>query len=314
MSSDSENTIKTKKTKKRKINREGLTLTLMALPFLVLVFLFSYLPLFGWSFAFFDYRPGMRITDMPFVGLKYFEIMITFSTEVLRALRNTIVMSLMSLSTSFFPIIFAIALNELRGSKTKRLIQTAVTLPHFISWVIVFSLCFAIFSHNGMYNNFIRSLGIDAPPNTVLTSARHTWLFMTILDVWKGLGWTAIIYLAAIAGIDTELYEAASVDGAGRWRCIRHITVPGLMPTYVVLLLLQVGSLLSIGLERFLVFRNPLNSRMIENLDLYIFRIGIMTADYSFATAIGILRSFVSLILLFSVNALAKKIRGESII
>lgn len=293
---------------------EGVKLTLLALPFVIFVFIFCYLPLLGWSFAFFDYKPGLSLSQAKFVGLKYFKYMFGYNRDIIRVIRNTLILSFLSLATSVLPVIFSILLNELRSLKLKKFVQSFVTLPHFISWVIVYSMCFAIFSTNGMFNNLMQFLNITDKPNTILSNSNYVWTFMTSLDIWKGLGWGTIIYLAAIAGIDSQLYEAAIIDGAGRFRCIWHITVPALMQTYIVLLLLSVGSLLSIGLDKYLNFKNPLNASKIEVLDLYIYRIGLMTHDYSFATAIGIAKSFVSVILLFSVNTLAKKIRGESIV
>ena len=300
--------------RKRKINIEGVKLTLLAFPFVIFVFIFCYLPLFGWSFAFFDYKPGLSLSQARFVGLKYFKYLFDYSKDIIRVLKNTLALSFMSLATSILPVIFSILLNELRNLKFKKFIQSFVTLPHFISWVIVYSLCFAIFSTNGMYNNLMQVLNITGKPNTVLSTSNYVWTFMTTLDIWKGLGWGTIVYLAVIAGIDAELYEAAIIDGAGRFRCIWHITVPSLMETYIVLLLLSVGSLLSIGMDKYLNFKNPLNASKIEVLDLYIYRVGLMTHDYSFATAIGIAKSFVSVVLLFTVNTLAKKVRGASII
>lgn len=300
--------------KKKKWNREGLILTLYALPFVALVFVFCYLPLFGWAFAFFDYKPGLSLSQAGFVGLKYFRYMFTYSTDILRTLRNTLAMSLLSMATSILPIIFSIMLSELRSPGMKKLYQSVVTLPHFISWVIGYSLCFAIFSSNGMWNTLMRNLGLFTRPNMVLSNSKYVWTFMTVLDIWKGLGWSSIVYLAAIAGIDQELFEAAAIDGAGRFRSIMNVTVPGLMPTFIVLLLLQVGNLLSVGLDKYLNFKNPLNAAKIEVLDLYVYRIGLTTFDYSFATAVGIVKSFVSITLLFLVNTIAKKVRGESII
>lgn len=299
---------------RRRLDREGVKLLLLALPFLALVVVFCYLPLFGWSFAFMNYKPGLSFSQMEFVGFKYFGYMIKYSKEVLRALRNTLVMSALSTVTMVLPVIFSILLNELRSSKIKKIVQTSVTLPHFISWVIVYSLCFSLFSTNGMYNNLMRSLGYANASNNVLSTYDHAWTVMTLLDVWKGLGWGTIVYLAAIAGIDSSLYEAAAVDGAGRFSRIWHITVPGLMETFIVLLLLHVGNLLSVGLDKYLNFKNAINAEKLEVLDLYVYRIGLATHDYSFATAIGIVKSFVSIIMLCSVNLLAKKIRGDTII
>lgn len=299
---------------RRRLDREGVKLLLLALPFLALVVAFCYLPLFGWSFAFINYKPGLSFSQMEFVGLKYFGYMIKYNKEVLRALRNTLVMSGLSTLTMVLPVIFSILLNELRSPRLKKAVQTAVTLPHFISWVIVYSLCFSLFSTNGMYNNLMRSLGYENATNSVLSTYDHAWTVMTLLDVWKGLGWGTIVYLAAIAGIDGSLYEAAAVDGAGRFARIWHITVPGLMETFIVLLLLHVGNLLSVGLDKYLNFKNAINAQKLEVLDLYVYRIGLATHDYSFATAIGIVKSFVSIVMLCSVNLLAKRIRGDTII
>ncbi|HML46772.1 MAG TPA: ABC transporter permease subunit, partial [Clostridia bacterium] len=167
---------------------------------------------------------------------------------------------------------------------------------------------------NGMLNNLLRTLGRPDAVTNILSTYDRAWTFMTLLDVWKGLGWSTIVYLAAIAGIDGTLYEAAAVDGAGRFARIWHITLPGLMETFVVLLLLHMGNLLSVGFDKFLNFKNAINAQKLEVLDLYVYRIGLATHDYAFATAVGIVKSFVSVIMLCLVNLLAKKIRGNTII
>ena len=299
---------------RRRLDPEGVRLLLYAVPFVALVVAFSYLPLFGWSFAFLNYKPGLKLSQMEFVGLKYFGYMIKYNREILRALRNTLALSALSTVTMGLPVMFSVMLNELPSQRTKRLVQTFVTLPHFISWVIVYSLCFSLFSTNGMYNSLMRTLGRSNVTNNILSTYNRAWTVMTLLDVWKGLGWGTIVYLAAIAGIDGTLYEAAAVDGAGRFSRVWHITLPGLMETFVVLLLLHVGNLLSVGFDKYLNFKNAINAEKLEVLDLYVYRIGLATHDYSFATAIGIVKSFVSIVMLCSVNVLAKKIRGNTII
>ena len=304
-----------KKTKKRTpIQPYRLKLTLLALPFVVFVFLFSYVPLLGWGLAFFDYKPGLSLDKIKFVGFKYFQLMFFYKEDILNALLNTLVLSFLSMAVSVLPIVFAILLTELRHSRMRKVIQTVVTLPHFVSWIIAYALCFALFSSNGMVSQVLMTLGLTDKPLMLMTNASTAWLFMTLLGIWKELGWNSIIYLAAITGIDEEYYDAARVDGAGRFRCIWHITVPGLMPTFIVLLLLKVGNLLSVGFDQYLVFNNAMISSRLEVLDLYTYRIGIGTQDYSFAVAVGIVKSVVSLLMLFSVNALAKRVRGESII
>ncbi len=304
-----------KQSKKRTpIQPYRLKLTLLALPFVVFVFLFSYVPLLGWGLAFFDYKPGLSLDKIKFVGFKYFRLMFFYKEDILNALLNTLVLSFLSMAVSVLPIVFAILLTELRHSRMRKVIQTVVTLPHFVSWIIVYALCFALFSSNGMVSQVLMTLGLTNKPLRLMTNASTAWLFMTLLGIWKELGWNSIIYLAAITGIDEEYYDAARVDGAGRFRCIWHITVPGLMPTFIVLLLLKVGNLLSVGFDQYLVFNNAMISSRLEVLDLYTYRIGIGTQDYSFAVAVGIVKSVVSLLMLFSVNALAKRVRGESII
>lgn len=304
-----------KQSKKRTpIQPYRLKLTLLALPFVVFVFLFSYVPLLGWGLAFFDYKPGLSLDKIKFVGFKYFQLMFFYKEDILNALLNTLVLSFLSMAVSVLPIVFAILLTELRHSRMRKVIQTVVTLPHFVSWIIVYALCFALFSSNGMVSQVLMTLGLTNKPLRLMTNASTAWLFMTLLGIWKELGWNSIIYLAAITGIDEEYYDAARVDGAGRFRCIWHITVPGLMPTFIVLLLLKVGNLLSVGFDQYLVFNNAMISSRLEVLDLYTYRIGIGTQDYSFAVAVGIVKSVVSLLMLFSVNALAKRVRGESII
>ena len=300
--------------KRAPIQPYRLKLTLLALPFVVFVFLFSYVPLLGWGLAFFDYKPGLSLDKIKFVGFKYFQLMFFYKEDILNALLNTLVLSFLSMAVSVLPIVFAILLTELRHSRMRKVIQTVVTLPHFVSWIIAYALCFALFSSNGMVSQVLMALGLTNKPLMLMTNASTAWLFMTLLGIWKELGWNSIIYLAAITGIDEEYYDAARVDGAGRFRCIWHITVPGLMPTFIVLLLLKVGNLLSVGFDQYLVFNNAMISSRLEVLDLYTYRIGIGTQDYSFAVAVGIVKSVVSLLMLFSVNALAKRVRGESII
>ncbi len=302
-----------KKVQKRKLHKERLTFTLMALPFVIFTFVFSYVPLFGWIFAFTNYKPGRSLRNLKFEGLKYFRYIITFWNDVSNALINTLALSILSLMTMVLPILFALLLNEIRSSKYKRVVQTVVTMPNFVSWIIVYSLCFALFSTDGMINTFLDALGINATIN-ILGNADGAWAFMTILGVWKSIGWSSIVYLAAIAGVDETLYDAAKVDGAGRFRCAVHVTLPGILPTFLVLLILGIGNLLNLGMEKYLLFSNTVTSSKLEVIDLFTYRMGIGTQQYSFATAVGILKSGVSILLLTITNLAAKKIRGETIL
>lgn len=301
--------------KKSSLIRKDYRLLWMALPFFLLVVMFSYVPLFGWIYGFFDYTPGVALEQSPFVGLKYFELLLADWPDVSRVLTNTLAMSFLSILCAPLPMAFAILLNEMPGRRCRKLVQTATTLPHFVSWIIVFSLSFAIFSYEGLINQILTSLGLAGTDvYSVLTDPNAVWMFQTALDIWKSLGWSAIIYLAAISSIDMELYDAAAIDGANRFKSILHVTVPGLLPTFIVLLLLKVSNIISLGLDQYFIFRNPLVADNIEVLDVYIYRLGIANNDFSYATAVGMLKSVVSITLLFSVNLFSKKIRGDSII
>lgn len=303
------------KTKTRKkIKPQRLKLLLMALPFVVIVFLFNYVPLMGWGLSFFNYKPGYQLNNLEFVGFKYYGLIIEYWGDFANALINTLAMSILSLLAMPLPMIFAIMLNEIRSNPLKRFIQTTVTLPHFISWIIIYALSFAMFSHSGLVNRLLLQLGAIGEPANLLGNSSTAWAFMTALSIWKNLGWNSIIYLAAIAGIDASLYEAANIDGAGRLQSIWHITVPGVMSTFVVLLILNIGHLLSVGFEQYFVFNNPMMSRKLEVLDMYTYRLGIGTQDYSFATAVSVVRSVVSITLIYSANIFAKRIRGEAVI
>lgn len=305
------------KTRNRFQSKDKYQLFLMALPFLALAFVFSYLPLYGWIYAFYDYRPGIPLSDSEFMGFEWFTSMVSNEIqrqEVIRVMRNTFAISSLNIATSVLPVIFAVFLTELRSAKFKKIVQTLTTLPNFISWVLVYSFAFMLFSvDNGFLNNFLMDLGWISQPLNLLASDNHTWLTMTLWQVWKGLGWGAIMYIAAITGIDQEIYEAARVDGAGRFRLMWHVTVPGLMPTFFVLLLLSIGNFINNGMEQYYVFQNPMNTNHIEVLDLYVYNIGMTSSNFGFATAVSLLKSLVSLFLLFIANRLSRAIRGESI-
>ena len=297
---------------------EGKKLFLMALPFLIGVFIFSYLPLYGWIYAFFDYRPGLKLFDCEFVGLKFFKSFIAdpvSAGEILRILRNTFAMSGLGILLSPLPLIFAIFLVEMKCKRYRKIVQTLATLPNFISWILVYSIAFSMFSVNdGFVNRMLISLGIIDEGINFLASYNHVWLTMTSYGIWKGLGWGAIMYLAAITSIDHELYEAATVDGAGRFAVIWNITIPCLLPTYFVLLLLSIANFLNNGMEQYFIFQNPMNKDYIEVLDLYVYNQGMVGVNYSFSTAVSMLKSVVSIVLLFFANNLSKLVRGETVI
>jgi len=278
----------------------------------IAIILFNYVPLAGWSIAFFRYRPGLSFAQMEFVGFFYFLQVFRLPT-VWNALRNTLVMAGLGLATSWLPMVFAILLNEIRSTKYKRFIQTTTTLPNFISWVLVYAIFFAMFaSRDGMVNNVLRSLGLPIV-NPLANRGPGQWVFQWFVGTWKGLGWSMIIYLASIAGIDQEQYEAASIDGAGRFAKMRYITLPNLAITYFTLLIISIGWILASGFDQYFMFSNPMTRERLMVLDLFIYEQGIVRHNFAFATAVGMIRTVIGLTLLTGANLFSKKIRGTSI-
>lgn len=302
---------------KKPVKRQEFQYFLWILPFLILVFLFSYFPLHGWVYAFFDYKPPRSLYDSEFVGLQWFKMLFTNKTQVsqlMQVMKNTFSMSLLGIATSILPVGFAIFLNEIKNKKFRTFVQTFTTLPNFISWILVYSVAFSLFSSAGMVNTMLQNINIIIEPLKFLDSDSHTYLWMLLWNTWKGLGWGAIMYLASIASIDQELYEAAGIDGANRFHVMRYITLPALMPTFMVMLMLSIANFLNNGLDQYFVFQNSFNKTHIQVLDLYVYNIGMTGSSYSLATAISMLKSIVSVVLLTIVNLVSKKTRGESII
>ena len=298
---------------------EKYRLFIMFLPVLLLSFVFAYLPIYGWRYAFYDAKAGQELgVDAAFVGWQNFTNLINdpgTSQQILQVLRNTLIMSGLGIATSWLPIAFAVLLAEIRSTKFQRTVQTLTTIPNFISWVLVYAIAICIFSTDGFINSFLTNVLHQSGANTnYLQIADHTWLKMLLWGTWKGIGWSAIVYIAGIAGIDQQLYEAARVDGANRFHCIWHITIPGLLPTYMVMLLMSIAGILSNGMEQYLVFENAMNKDVIEVLDLYVYHIGIGQNQIPLSTVVGISKSLVGVTLLFGANGISKAIRGESII
>ena len=291
---------------------------LYILPFLIIVALFSYFPLYGWIYAFHDYRPPFPITSETWVGLKWFATIVNNPVRlenILRVLRNTFAMSGISLLFSWFPMVFAVFLNEIQCKPFKKFVQTVTTLPNFISWVLVYALAFSLFSTSGAVNSVLVELGLIDKPIAFLKSSEHIWFKMWLWLTWKNAGWAAIMYLAAISGIDDQMIEAAKVDGATRMQIIWNITIPSLLPTYFVIVMLNLANFLSNGMEQYFVFQNAFNQDYIEVLDLYVYNMSISgTGMYPLSTAISILKSIVSVVLLFVTNTVSKLVRGEGFI
>ncbi|MDO4283788.1 MAG: ABC transporter permease subunit [Eubacteriales bacterium] len=290
---------------------------LYILPFLILVLIFAYYPLYGWVYAFFDYKPPKPFSIDDFVGLKWFHSLVENEVKInqlLQVLKNTFAMSGLSLATAWLPMIFAVFLNELSCVPFRKFIQTVTTLPNFISWVLVYSIAFSLFNSTGMMNTLLQNLGLTTEPILFLQSSDHVWLTMWLWSTWKNLGWSAIMYIAALSGIDEELYQAAKVDGASRMQRIWYVTIPCLLPTFFVLFMLSIANFLCNGMEQYYVFQNAFNKEHIQVLDLYVYNTAMGSGSYSVSVAISMLKSVVSLILLFFANGLSKLVRGESIL
>lgn len=296
----------------------GFRLFLLTVPFLALIFVFSYLPLNGWRYAFYDYRAGMKLSDVPFVGLKYFQQIFGSSIrlrDIARVMKNTLGMSFLGILTSPLPMVFAIMLYEMRSNSYRRIVQTLTTLPNFISWVLVYSVAYSMFSvGDGFINRVLVNAGLIESEINFLASRDNVWLTQWAYGTWKSLGWNAVMYLAALTGIDQSLYEAARVDGAGRWDVILHIELPGLLPTFFVLLLLSIANIINNGMEQYYVFANAMNKQSIEVLDLYVYNQGLGGNQIPYATAVGMLKSVISITLLAVANTTSKLVRGESIV
>ena len=304
------------KPKKKKLD-QGKRMFLYMLPFLLLCFAFSYFPLHGWIYSFYDYKPPLKLSQCNFMGLRWFKMIFGNPAQVRQrfiVMRNTFAMSFLNIATSVLPLFFAVFLNEIKCKWFRKMVQTLTTIPNFISWVLVYAVAFCLFSNTGMVNTVFQNLGVILKPIKFLDSDSHTYIAMLLWSTWKGLGWGAIMYLASIAGIDQEMYEAARVDGAGRFQLMRYITLPELMPTYFVMLMLSVANFLNNGMDQYFVFQNAFNKAHIQVLDLYVYNIGMTGSSLSLATAISMLKSLISVTLLMAVNGISKKIRGVSLV
>lgn len=304
------------KPKKKKLD-QGKRMFLYMLPFLLLCFEFSYFPLHGWIYSFYDYKPPLKLSQCNFMGLRWFKMIFGNPAQVRQlfiVMRNTFAMSFLNIATSVLPLFFAVFLNEIKCKWFRKMVQTLTTIPNFISWVLVYAVAFCLFSNTGMVNTVLQNLGVILKPIKFLDSDSHTYIAMLLWSTWKGLGWGAIMYLASIAGIDQEMYEAARVDGAGRFQLMRYITLPELMPTYFVMLMLSVANFLNNGMDQYFVFQNAFNKAHIQVLDLYVYNIGMTGSSLSLATAISMLKSLISVTLLMAVNGISKKIRGVSLV
>ncbi|RXZ82015.1 sugar ABC transporter permease [Paenibacillaceae bacterium] len=287
-------------------------LYLLSLPGILYFVVFKYIPLTGSVMAFQEFNLFKGITGSPWVGLEHFQRMFAYS-EFLVILRNTLIIAGYDLILAFpIPIILALLINEVRKVFFKRFVQTAIYMPHFLSWIIIGGITIELLSPTtGAVNQVLKAFHIE--PIYFMGDDSYIRTVIVGSGIWRDAGWGTILYLAALAGINPDLYEAASIDGASKWRQIRSITLPALLPTISILFLLQIGNFLDFGFDRVYVFLNAANASKAEILDTYIYRVGLLNMQYSYTTAIGVFKSVVGLVLIMLGNAVSKKATGEGL-
>lgn len=295
---------------KKDVKRQKVLLIWSAV-FVAYGILFCYIPLGGWVMAFQNYKPKTGLLHSKFVGLDKFEFLFSDQT-FLKVIRNTLGMGVLNLVTTFFmAILFAILLNEIRSNIAKKSVQTISYLPHFLSWIIVTGILHDALSSTGIVNEVLMNLHIIDQPISFFSHPALFWPIVAFANVWKETGWNAIIYLSAITSIDPSLYEAAAIDGAGRWDKIRYITLPGIRPTIMILLLMNIGNVLNAGFEVQYLLGNGLIKSVSDTIDIYVLTWGVSQNDYSLGTAAGIFKSVVSIILIVLANYVAKRTGEE---
>lgn len=288
-------------------------LQMMALMGLVWMFIFNYIPMYGLIIAFKEFNIIQTVTESPWVGLMHFKEFIQDENFWI-VIKNTLGISLIKLFIGFpLPIIFALLLNELTSMKFKKAVQTISYLPHFLSWVVLGGILTTWLSDIGVINEILLSTGLIDERISFLAEPKYFWGIVILSDIWKELGWSAIIYLAAIAGVSTELYESATIDGANRFQKMWHVTLPSIRPTVTILFILAVSGVLNSNFDQILILRNALNESASNVVDIYVYEVGIQNARYSYATAVGLLKAIIAFILLLAANKITKKLDGTSL-
>lgn len=292
-----------------------LPLFAMLLPGLVALTLFVYVPLYGWTMAFWKYKPGFSYTGGAFVGLTYFKQFLIDMSDAGNVLRNTLAINFGSILINLVSSLFlALTINEIRIRRVKRLIQTVSFLPYFVSWVITYTVFYSFLAvENGVINQVLVKAGLVKQGIDFMGDKRYAWPVIWATGLWKYVGYNSVIFLSGIAGIDQELYEAAQIDGASRVGCIAHITIPNLARTFVVLLIMNSGYIFSSNFDQFYLFSNVGNLTALEVFDMYIYRYGLKLFNFSYATAVGIVKTVASLITLITVNMLSKRLGDVSL-
>ncbi len=290
-------------------------LYLLLAPGFLFTAVFSYTPLYGLYMAFSDYKLGKPILSSRFVGLSNFKEFIIDSVDMLNLLRNTVVMNVLSLVfTIFGAMALAILLNEVRIGSFKRIVQTTTFFPFFISWVTVYNI-FNVFLtvETGVINTVLKDFGVIENGINFLANPNFSWVLIPATNLWKTIGYNSVLFLASISGIESSLYEAARIDGADRIQRITYITIPSIMPTLQVLLILNMGWIFISNFDQFYLFTNALNRPTMEVFDMYVYRFGLKQLNYSYATAVGMAKSLAGVIMIVTVNTVSKKLSGKGV-
>lgn len=298
-----------KKRKKIKYVKTVLSLYALLAPAMILLFIFHYIPMYGILIAFKNFSPYKGILGSDWVGLKHV-IYFLKDEKFWEVMKNTLILNFYDIIFGFTaPIIFALLANEIMNKYFKRIIQTISYLPHFLSWIVVSGIFYQLLSPTtGMVNSLLGLFGIE--PIFFMTEASIFRGIIVFADIWKGVGWSAILYFSVISGIDLELYDAAMIDGAGRFKQAIYITLPGMIPMITLLFLLRLASIFGIGFERIFLLQNPLVYKVSDVISTYTYRLGLEQAEYSLTTAIGVTQSILGFILLMSANKISKKLAG----
>ena len=298
-----------------KLNRQK-WLLLMLLPAFLCIIFFNYFPLSGWYIAFSEYKLGGSIFGGEFVGFKYFLKIIQESSDLGYLIRNTLVMNGVSIFLNIFSaLVLAILLKEIRWNRGSKLIQTVTFFPYFVSWVISYAIVWSLLAVNsGAINQVLKNNGVIQKGLNVLGDPKYSWTLVILLNLWKNIGYNTIIFLSSIAGIPTEQYEAAALDGANRFQKVRYITLPNLLPTAAVLLIMNAGWVLNSSLEMMFIYNNATNWSRMETLDMYIYKFGLSMLDFPYATAMTIIKTIVSILLLLFVNWITKRLTKTGVI
>lgn len=284
---------------------------LMLIPAVVLLFIFSYIPMYGIVIAFKNYKPQLGIWGSPWVGLEHFAKFFT-SAHFPVLLRNTLSISVYSLLAGYpCSIILALLLNEVRCAKYKKVVQTISYMPYFISSVVVCGMLKSFLSYDGMFNALNNLMGRE--PISFLSEPKYFQHIIVWAGVWQGMGWNSIIYMAALSAIDTQLYEAARIDGCGRLRQAWHVTIPGIMPTVIMLLIMSVGSILTVGTDNILLLYNPMTYETGDVFGTYTYRLGIRGGQYDYTAAVGLAETVVGFIMIIIVNWISRKTTEQSL-